>query len=232
MKQKASLLFAVLLGVLMYSCAVQAAKPLPFNGVVNKQSTVSGKDVFYQMYNKPSTDKGRIAFFSESEKLLGINEEEMKAAVDAGRIKVTAVGNRTIWTAGLLPNGDISYWRKGKPDELMAEFETREGVLIPWFFLRCANPLRPDGPLLIPTTPHTLETTPPADDLFEGEVENRPCGTWQGAPVVKTTTYVQRYDFYPLRFGTYLNIIETEVTFWPTESITDEHYNIPQEERP
>ncbi len=125
--------------ILTVPTGLLAKSPNPYVPVNKGEMTVNGRIV-------EICDTGCIQFFTESKSNLGINDTELIRLAKDGKTKVEDCGKDCILeTAGLL-NGRSVYWRNVESGEAVVYVES-EGKWLPWFLLRCANPVRPVPPL-------------------------------------------------------------------------------------
>lgn len=194
----------VLSGLNAYSYASETH--MPFIARDNERGAV---EAFWEVYNLPKTSIARIAFFTETEKILGITEKEARRLVEEGNVSTVPCSVFNLETASLL-QGRVDWWRDVHKTEPVA-YVTWKGVCVPWFLPACGNPVRRKIP---PRPPAPIP--PPADEMTTMIVNVGPCGCIQSRP-----TQITHYggDSVYTRIGhvTIENVSEDVGMFMPTD---------------
>jgi len=135
--------FALILtvSVPLGALAEEEKKPAPFAPVDKVNKKVSVAERFDIMVRLPATSPARLLFFGEARRNTGLNEAELTSAVKSGATNVATVTvEGGLETAGI-KNERAKYWRIVRKDEEIV-FVKKGNDWVPWFLLRCNNPVR------------------------------------------------------------------------------------------
>lgn len=166
------------------------ANPLPYVAKVEKPTAYG---TFHAIAGLPKDDIRRMEFFTEAEKNLGLNEEQLNdlVAKDPGAIGTwvyKSEGPVTLKSGGLVNNKN-TYWRDVKEGEVIAVLHIGDKWR-PWYLVACGNPVREETKK---DEPKKVVATAPTRELPRKTIkgEYRPCGCFQGpSHIVQSATEV------------------------------------------
>lgn len=196
MKQR---ILCLIVGTVILLACKGWANPLPF---IEKVENPTAYSTFHAIAGLPADNPARKEFFAETEKNLGINEEQLNALLvkDPSAIG-TWVYNKdrgVTFRSGGLKNGRNHYWRDVKEGEVIAVLHIGDKWR-PWYLVACGNPVREetkkDEPKKVAATavPTTEATGEVPKQLPKKTIrgEYRPCGCFQGpSHMVQSATEV------------------------------------------
>jgi hypothetical protein len=153
-----------------FSETLVLANPAPYV----QEKGVSFEQVFSEIEKMPAKSKARKEFFKESERNLGLTEQQLKEMIKTGKVRSEACGeNCKLETAGL-QDGESLYWRIVKETEQVVYVFVKEQWK-PWFLVKCGNPVKdPQPPPLPPVTTY----------------QKKDCCWQTGAPIVLESAFI------------------------------------------
>lgn len=182
MKTKMIAWLTMLLFFLLVPLGVMAKNPAPY--ISEQKAGTPAMVVFGEIMKLPESSTARIEFFKESKKNFksktgyDLTEKDFAELFRHGKVKVELCGNCQLETAGI-ENNQSKYWRLLNPSEEMASAEIY-GQSVPWFLIRCANPVR-DIERIVTVTEPPPEVIPQQPEPKPAQF--RPVGCIQGAPI-------------------------------------------------